>query len=179
MSYTLSFPVTSDGAVRFDVTAPSVEEFITAYLQLGGNADWLVAQVKSQVGKAETGQALVVVADAFPTATSSQPSVGAVPSVAPEPADPWATSPSPSNGFPADTTTAAPFTAPSGTVTVTTPNGNQTWQMNPPNAPTCLCGNPAAFVVGAKKAGGTWKAYRCSKGAGQDWKSKCEFSQWA
>lgn len=176
MTYTLSFPVTTDGAVRFDVTAPSVPEFISTYIQLGGNADWLVEQIKSQIGKAEIGQALAVVADAFPTATQTE---SAKPATA-EPADPWAThQTTPANTFPADTTTAAPFTAPSGTVTVNTPNGAQTWQMNPPNAPTCLCGSPAAFVVGAKKAGGTWKAYRCSKGAGQDWKSKCEFSQWA
>jgi hypothetical protein len=65
-----------------------------------------------------------------------------------------------------------------GTVTVQGRNGPTSWTLSPPNGPYCLCGVPAAFVTGKKSDGGTFSAYRCAKGAGNDWKNKCQFNQW-
>jgi hypothetical protein len=62
---------------------------------------------------------------------------------------------------------------------VETKNGRQTWAFNAPNAPLCHCDITAAYVEGDKAKGGKWKAWRCAKGAGDNWKDKCDFSEWA
>lgn len=63
------------------------------------------------------------------------------------------------------------------TVTVTTAKGKQQWTLGANDAPDCLCSEPAAYVVGATN-GKTWKRYACAKGSGDDWRNKCDFSEW-
>lgn len=63
------------------------------------------------------------------------------------------------------------------TITVTTAKGKQQWTLGAERAPDCLCGEPAAYVVGATN-GKAWKRWACSKGSGDDWRNKCDFSEW-
>lgn len=63
------------------------------------------------------------------------------------------------------------------TVTVTTAKGKQQWTLGADRAPECACGEPAAYVVGATN-GKTWKRWACAKGSGDDWRNKCDFSEW-
>jgi len=71
------------------------------------------------------------------------------------------------------------YAGPAGSVlTVKGPNGMQTWTLNPPNGPMCDCNEPAALVHGPKAKGGFFDAYRCAKGAGDDWRNKCSFNKW-
>jgi hypothetical protein len=79
------------------------------------------------------------------------------------------TEPSGSNSAPAD----------SNVKVVSTKNGDQTWTLHAPNAPMCHCDIPAAHVEGKGKNNKTWKAWRCTKGSGDNWRDKCDFSEWA
>lgn len=109
---------------------------------------------------------------ADPTGQGSGPAHGAThatPQDSPAHADPWG------GGSPPQTASAP--SGPTGTKTVNTPSGPRTWTFNAVGAPQCDCGDPAGLVQG-KSARGTFKQWRCAKGAGDDWKSKCEFSQW-
>jgi hypothetical protein len=65
------------------------------------------------------------------------------------------------------------------TVTVQTPNGLQVWTLAPDGAPSCLCGETSALVHGTNKNGGPYNAYRCAKGSGDQWRTKCDFNKWA
>jgi hypothetical protein len=96
--------------------------------------------------------------------------------------DPWS---SPSGG---SGNAAASRTEPSGgnsapadsnVKVVSTKNGDQTWTLHAPNAPMCHCDIPAAHVEGNGKNNKTWKAWRCTKGSGDNWRDKCDFSEWA
>jgi hypothetical protein len=58
--------------------------------------------------------------------------------------------------------------------TVTDDRGKQ-WTFAAPNAPSCQCGEPAALVKGSTN-GKPWSQWRCAKSY-DDWKSKCQFSQ--
>ena len=62
--------------------------------------------------------------------------------------------------------------------TVKTKNGVQTWRF-PADAPECDCGVPAGFVSGTSEKGRRWKAYRCAKRSGDDWRNACDYSEWA
>jgi hypothetical protein len=119
---------------------------------------------------------------------------------APEPtvADPWDT-PWPSQA-PADNTPSTTATAPSGhqsagpsattpttaaappgqtgTVTVNAKSGPQQWTLGAANAPACKHGQSAAFVQGFTN-GKPWKMWRCALGVGDQWRNKCDFTQWA
>lgn len=88
-----------------------------------------------------------------------------------QPADPWAAS------GPASAP-APPMPAP-GVKTVQTRNGAQSWTFSPPGGPLCQCNEPAAFVRGTTSKGAPYSAYRCAKGAGDNWRNKCEFNSWA
>lgn len=89
-------------------------------------------------------------------------------------ADPW------KSGNATQAAPEATETAQQGTIHISTPSGPQTVTLAPSGGPPCNCGDPAALFVGkAQKSGKTWRQYRCAKSAGDDWKSKCEFSQWA
>lgn len=110
------------------------------------------------------------------TVTTNAPAAVSQPaSTAPE-ADPW------TDAAPAATNAAPTATAPSGaptTFTVNTPKGVQTWTLNAGNAPTCNCGQPAAFQEGNTN-GRDWKRWTCAKAADkQNYKSKCAFNQFA
>jgi hypothetical protein len=65
-----------------------------------------------------------------------------------------------------------------GTVTVNTKNGPQQWTLGAANAPACKHGQPAAYVQGFTN-GKPWKRWTCALGAGDGWRNKCDFSQWA
>lgn len=102
------------------------------------------------------------------------------------PADPWGQPPASQNGAQspggtfrtaATATRAAPVQE--STITVQTPNGLQVWTLAPNGAPSCKCGEPAALVHGTNRNGGAYNAYRCAKGAGDNWRTKCDFNQWA
>lgn len=64
------------------------------------------------------------------------------------------------------------------------PNGTTIQGKNGPiqvtfNAgPQCGCGLQSALYTGFSN-GKQWRAYRCAKGAGDDWRGKCSFQQWA
>lgn len=107
---------------------------------------------------------------------------------APVPADPWGQAappqaPAQSQGSTFRRMPAPPAQPPppaeSGTVTVQTPNGLQVWTLAPNGAPACKCGEASALVHGTNKNGGAYNAYRCAKGAGDNWRAKCDFNQWA
>jgi hypothetical protein len=116
---------------------------------------------------------------------------GLGPSIVPDvnqstaPPDPWGQPPAaPQNGAQRPPSTFRPASPPAAPqtpqqLTVQTPNGLQVWTLAPNGAPSCLCGEPAALVHGTKKNGGPYNAYRCAKGAGQNWRAKCDFNQWA
>jgi len=95
--------------------------------------------------------------------------------VADSQADPWGSHESSAG------TRSGPSHAPeqSNVQVVETKSGNQTWTFHAPNAPVCGCDQPAAHVEGVGKNGKAWKAWRCSKGSGQNWRDKCDFSEWA
>lgn len=50
------------------------------------------------------------------------------------------------------------------------------WTLNIPGAPACTCGKPAAKVKAKSRAGRWFTTYKCAKGAGENWRDKCEFS---
>ena len=54
--------------------------------------------------------------------------------------------------------------------------GNQ-WVLNLPEAPNCECGIPAGQAHMTSKAGKKYTAWRCSKQLGDQWKSKCSYSE--
>jgi hypothetical protein len=64
------------------------------------------------------------------------------------------------------------------------PNGTTIQGKNGPiqvtfNAgPHCGCGLQSALYTGFSN-GKQWRAFRCAKGAGDDWRGKCSFQQWA
>jgi len=91
-------------------------------------------------------------------------------------ADPWDDAPDdvPPASSPATQARSAPRAQ---TITVTTAKGRQQWTLGADRAPDCLCGEAAAYVVGATN-GKTWKRWACSKGSGDDWRNKCDFSEW-
>jgi hypothetical protein len=99
---------------------------------------------------------------------------------APVPADPWAGAGGTSAPAPPGPGVASPpvYAAPS-VITVQTRQGAQTWTLAPPGAPMCQHNEPAAFVRGTTKDGKPYSAYRCALGSGPNWRSKCEFNQWA
>lgn len=66
----------------------------------------------------------------------------------------------------------------SNVLTIKGPNGMQTWTLNPPGGPECDCGEPAALIHAPKAKGGFYDAYRCAKGAGDNWRDKCGFNKW-
>jgi hypothetical protein len=89
----------------------------------------------------------------------------------PRQTDPWSdggTSTGDSGG-----SASASRSEPSGVVT--DDRGKQ-WTFNATGAPACQCGNPAALVNG-KTNGKPWSQWRCAKSY-DDWKNKCDFSQW-
>lgn len=100
----------------------------------------------------------------------------------PAAADPWGQPPGAQR--PAQTQREAPRQAApppqqdGNVVTVQTPNGLQVWTLNPGNAPWCGCGEPSALVHGTTKQGKPYNAYRCAKGAGADWRGKCDYNEW-
>lgn len=49
---------------------------------------------------------------------------------------------------------------------------------NDDGAPECDCGDTAVAKIGYSANGNPYGVFVCAKGAGEDWKSKCEFSQW-
>jgi hypothetical protein len=55
----------------------------------------------------------------------------------------------------------------------------QTWTLRKPGAPKCQCGEPAALVDAKSKAGKPYQQWKCAKGAGSDWKKKCDYKEWA
>ena len=63
------------------------------------------------------------------------------------------------------------------TIIVNSPKGRQRWTLYADNAPECGCGEPAAYVEGATN-GKSWKRWACSKGSGDEWRNKCDFSEW-
>jgi hypothetical protein len=88
--------------------------------------------------------------------------------------DPWADA-----GFEASTTN--PTATSSGPIKVTIQTrdkGPQDWTFNSTNAPTCGCGNPAAFCEGTTN-GKPWKAWRCAKRRPDEdtWKNACDFNE--
>lgn len=95
-------------------------------------------------------------------------------------ADPWGdgdTSDS-GNAESAPASRSAPSEANSGRPSgVVTDDRGKQWSFNAAGSPPCQCGNPAALVKG-KTNGKTWEQWRCAK-AFDDWKNKCDFSQWA
>ena len=98
-------------------------------------------------------------------------------------ADPWDNSwPSSQGGPPSQPQTSTvpppPPPVPSGTVTINTPKGAQQWTTGAANAPLCECNDPAAYVQGYTN-GKLWKRWACAKGAGENWRGKCNFSVWA
>jgi hypothetical protein len=100
------------------------------------------------------------------------------------PADPWDTPwpTDPTTGETPSTTATAPSSTPppatTGTVTVNAKNGPQQWTLNTANAPVCKHGRPAAYVQGFTN-GKPWKRWSCALGAGEQWRDKCDFNQWA
>lgn len=78
----------------------------------------------------------------------------------------------------ADVATQATSSGPVSIVLDVPGKGQQKWTFNSGNAPTCGCGNPAAFAEGATN-GKAWKRWTCAKGRpDQDnWKSKCDFNE--
>jgi hypothetical protein len=57
-------------------------------------------------------------------------------------------------------------------------NFRNQYLINSPNAPQCSCGDGsiAALVTRkSKKDGKSYKVYNCAKGAGDDWKNKCDY----
>lgn len=91
----------------------------------------------------------------------------------PRQADPWGDGVTGTNGN-AESPVASRSGPPGGVVT--DDRGKQ-WTFNAAGSPPCQCGNPAALVNG-KTNGKTWSQWRCAKAYGDDWKNKCDFSQW-
>lgn len=58
-----------------------------------------------------------------------------------------------------------------------TDNFGNVYTMGLPEAPECLCGDPAAKVRAKARSGKMYNAWRCAKGVGDDWKSKCTYSE--
>jgi hypothetical protein len=80
--------------------------------------------------------------------------------------DPWG-----SPGGTAESRSQGSTAPPERSVTV---NG-KTWTLNAPGAPKCQCGEPAAIQEGTGKKG-PWQRWACARAAGDDWKSKCDYS---
>jgi hypothetical protein len=116
------------------------------------------------------GAAVGVNTTSAPSRATSEPTSHATAPAADSQADPWGSSDNSSAVKP----------EPSNVKVVQTKNGDQTWTFHAPNAPTCHCDIVAAHVEGKKRdSDKTWKAWRCAKGAGDNWKDKCDFSEWA
>jgi hypothetical protein len=182
------------GAGSVTITGDDPADFVRAYGSFG-NADVIVGQLAEAVSRFETDNAVAVIERAFTADQASAPAV-----VQAEAADPWArpsASPQAAQAAPRTSASASPARPPAtaqgapvqqggmtqaqgGVIVVDTPKGQQVWTLNPANGPVCDCGVPAAHVRAPKKDGtGVYNAYRCALGAGPNWKSKCEFNQWA
>lgn len=97
-----------------------------------------------------------------------------------EEVDPWASDADPTSAStrPSRSGSGTTASSDSGTKTVKTKNGVQTWRF-PSDAPECDCGQPAGLVSAASAEGKRYKAFRCAKRAGDDWRNACEFNDWA
>jgi hypothetical protein len=63
-------------------------------------------------------------------------------------------------------------------LTLQTGKGPQFWTLGIPGAPYCQCGVSAGQVRAKGGNGRDYTAWRCAKGSGDDWRTKCEFNQW-
>lgn len=88
-------------------------------------------------------------------------------------ADPWGDGDTGTNG----SAESAPASRSEPSRGVVTDERGKQWTFNAAGSPSCQCGNPAALVKG-KTNGKTWEQWRCAKSYGDDWKNKCDFSQW-
>jgi len=101
--------------------------------------------------------------------------------------DPWADDPAPASK--PSRARSGPSKAKSAdaelrTKDVNAPGGFQRWELGYADAPECECGDPAAKVSGWKgkdsdRGKPSWVAWRCAKGAGKNWKDKCDFFEGA
>lgn len=89
------------------------------------------------------------------------------------PSDPWA-----DDSFAEATPARVPSANPSQSASTIVDKFDNQWILNSPGAPSCECGIPAGKIKGTSRAGKPYTAWRCSKavGAGDAWKSKCDYS---
>jgi hypothetical protein len=67
--------------------------------------------------------------------------------------------------------------ASSNGITITRDKFGGEWATGVPGAPDCNCGQPAARLKTKSKAGKLYSVWRCAKAAGDEWPSKCSFSE--
>jgi hypothetical protein len=167
--FTLSIDL---GTVQLSVVTESLDELLSA----GINPDPLKAGLAQAVSTARLGTSPASSPAAHPPAAdtgSADPWMTVGPAPQPQPAPPVHT--------PAGATWAPQGSAQAGptVVNVQGSKGPQQWTLNAPGAPYCACGQPAGQVRAKGSGGRDYTAWRCAKGAGDDWRTKCDFNQWA
>lgn len=187
MSYSISFPV-NDTQLMFGIENDTLPGLLAEYAKIGGTAEITPALLKASLGAALERPVPVVAPVVAEVQAAKQ---------AAQPADPWADEAPPADEPPADddpwgapatpTQTAKPSSAPSspapGASSSASPdstrdNLGRLWQLNLPEAPTCDCGLAAGKMHGvSQKTHKKYVVWKCPKAVGDDWKSKCEFSE--
>jgi hypothetical protein len=207
MKATLSYTL-ADGAA-LDVEADSWDELLEQYAKMGGRNAWLLDQIKSVVADVESNggaaQATSILGGAViaqEEAASSAPSTPDARSAEPETAasgtptalpssDPWAASaPEEDAQWPGEASVAreaitkpqaaaAPTASSSAGLSKTTDKFGREFTMGLPDAPSCLCGLPAARMKAKSQKGKWYTQWKCSKANGENWRQKCDFSEFA
>jgi len=167
------------GTCQLDVAVDSLDALVSA----GIDPNPLKTGLAQAVGAAGFGYAA-------PALGSSAPS--SAPAEAAPASDPWMTAgPTPQSQAappvqaygpaqyaPHGGAQAAPAMVTPQVITLQTGKGPQQWTLGIPGAPYCQCGQAAGQVRAKGGNGRDYTAWRCAKGSGDDWRTKCEFNQW-
>lgn len=172
MGYSLNWQLNDH--VNFDIECETLDELLTQYEKAGGNPRKLLPQIRQAVkdGEAE-GTTRARVADATPekpAPKADDPWGDDEPAQEPPEDDPWADESEPSRPAQRRTEAASPST--------TTDRFGRVWTLGLPEAPNCHCGIPAARLKAkSKSSGNKYTVWKCAKAQGQDWRDKCDFSE--
>jgi len=166
MSITIEF-----GSFRIECLGFS--ELESAWLDCGGDIEWLRNQLKGAITRVQHGDAAGLVVEQLGGEVIAEGPADAELESKSE-TDPWAST---SNTTRAESTTGGNTSTDIAPVIITD-KWNNRYTLGLPNAPNCDCGVKAAKVNATSKRGNAYVVWRCAKKSGASYRDACEFSEY-
>jgi len=168
MSITIEF-----GSFRIECLGFS--ELESAWLDCGGDVEWLRNQLKGAITRVQHGDAAGLVVEKMGGTVIASTDLAQDAELESKPqTDPWAST---GNTVPAER-------APSGdsstdiSPVIITDKWNNRYTLGLPNAPNCDCGVKAAKVNATSKKGNSYVVWRCAKKSGASYRDACDYSEY-